>query len=148
MLFPSAVLEEDSRDCEAALNLLSMAAGQPKQALDLFCLGGRVKVETDFDPSMESGIDILSIVQGDALQKLLPLLNPEQLAQLKTLCELFDTSYKELVAAHAARDAVAKILAAKQEETRAAFVNARRSAEELLFENSVLCCAEHGGAPH
>lgn len=56
-------------------------------------------------------VDIINMVRGDMLQRLLPRLNPTQLTQLKALCEMFDNSYKELVAAHAARDAVSKVRA-------------------------------------
>lgn len=127
--------EEESRECEAALNLLSMAAGKDGAIHGLTMMGGMLGTmgSVGVVPS-DIELDIISVVKGDTLAKLLPLLNPQQLGHLKSLCELFDNSYKELVAAHAARDAVARILASKQEEANNANGRAARATGELHAE--------------
>eukprot|EP00195_Chlamydomonas_chlamydogama_P012928 CAMPEP_0202898950 /NCGR_PEP_ID=MMETSP1392-20130828/7330_1 /ASSEMBLY_ACC=CAM_ASM_000868 /TAXON_ID=225041 /ORGANISM="Chlamydomonas chlamydogama, Strain SAG 11-48b" /LENGTH=340 /DNA_ID=CAMNT_0049585021 /DNA_START=187 /DNA_END=1209 /DNA_ORIENTATION=- len=118
--------EDDTPECEAAMNLLSMASGEPKTA----------EADTEMD------FDIVSVMKGDTLQRLLPLLTSHQLSHLKQLCEEFDNCYKDLVAAHAARDAVAKILAAKQEEAAAADRTARNAAQALYEEAKKLSCLQ------
>lgn len=60
-------------------------------------------------PGCPTQMSIREWLNGDHLQRLLPLLSPSQLADLRSMCEDFDTAYKELVAATAARDAVARV---------------------------------------
>jgi hypothetical protein len=55
-------------------------------------------------------LDLMSCVaHSDKLRQILPTLSEGQREQLRGLCQGFDTAYKALVAAHAARDAVGKV---------------------------------------
>lgn len=69
-------------------------------------------------PSQQSKQQARPVMGGDVLQQLLPLLTQPQLAHLRELCQQFDSLHKDLIAAQAARDAVAKVLEVKQEEAK------------------------------
>lgn len=125
---------EDNLVCEAALNLLSMASGeqqqQKKQKQHLVAGSFEAGLAQLKQQVQDVGLDI----GRDVLQQVLPLMSPTQLQHLQDLCQQFDSMHTKLMAAQAARDAVAKILSIKKAEARHAGSAARLAARILHQE--------------
>mmetsp|Transcript_33151 Transcript_33151/g.98668 ORF Transcript_33151/g.98668 Transcript_33151/m.98668 type:complete len:562 (-) Transcript_33151:439-2124(-) len=102
-------------------------AASPQPAAGASAASSSVSTSGRDVDSQGAGGDVLDTM----LAPLLPLLAPEQLRTLRSLCERFDTVRHELAAAQAASEAVARVLLAKKEAARAAGSLVRVATEAL-----------------
>uniref|UniRef100_A0A7S0WRZ3 GATA-type domain-containing protein n=1 Tax=Chlamydomonas leiostraca TaxID=1034604 RepID=A0A7S0WRZ3_9CHLO len=151
----SAPAESDEHeDSEAGLILLSMAhqastaattaspartvsvgtpASRPPPTAALAAqLAAQAQAQAPAPPA-----DLMSqYMSSDTLAQLMPHLGPAQVAELRALCAAFDSSYQELVSAHAACEAVGKILTVKAQQAGAMRAAARHVIEGLVVQAS------------